>query len=216
MEMIQERLNAIRGLNPLSPTKCAEINIQSVHKGGYFDLDGQTWLVERVNRYLDVKWKNFKKRSQEYWVTELKLFSLNTGNTTYLEWEVDDELEICQTDSEIKLRDIQYGGKPITHNDIAFIEDEEYGQVNVNGRTFHYSDDDTWAGLFYSDTSPDKEIPVRCYEFESDDNQYLTIELWQGAKSERPEREAFISHSVKGSSIQILQIGSNNEDTDSK
>lgn len=205
MDVIQQRLNAIRGLQPLDEVQCSALDIKAVKQGGYFDLNGETYRVETLSQYLDVKWKNFKKRSEDYWVTELKLFSLNTGKTVYLEWEEDDELEISQTNQEIKLRDIRFDGKPITHDAIAFIEDEEYGEVQVNGKTYHYSDDDTWAGLFYGDSDKEEGVPVRFYEFESDDGDYLTIELWQQSAKERPEREAFLSHSVNHRSINILQ-----------
>jgi len=205
MNVIQQRLEAIRGLTPLDEKQCATLDIKSIKQGGYFELNDETYRVESLSQYLDVKWKNFKKRSQDYWITELKLFSLNSGKTVYLEWEEDDELEICQTDKEIKLRDIHFDGKPITHNAIAFIEDEEYGEVQINGKTYHYSDDDTWAGLFYADSKKEEGIPVRCYEFESDAGDYLTIEMWQQSAKERPEREAFLSHSVNSRSINILQ-----------
>jgi hypothetical protein len=206
MQLFQQRLEAIRGLKPLNQAERTALDVRALKKGGYFDLNDQTYRVEKVNRYLDVKWKNFKKRSADYWVTELKLFCLHTGETLYLEWEEDDELEVVQTDNELKLREIIFKGKPVSHADLNNIAEEEYGEVIVNNTTYYYSEDDSWAALFYEDSNSVEGIPVRCFEFESDSGTFLTIELWQQSAKEKPEREAFLSHSINPQNIQVLQI----------
>lgn len=212
MPDLEIRLNAIRGLSAPSTETSKTLSITDVNAGGYLEIDGETYLVKQLHRYLDVKWKNFGKRKKDYWVTELQLFNVLTGASTFLEWEYDDELEICLTLSQVKLRDILFNNTAITRNDIEAIAEQEHGTVTCKGNNFHYSDDDTWAALFYRDhvqesntqeTEPEK---VRMYEFASNNDQYLTIELWEN-EDDKPEREAFISKEIAERSLKVLQIG---------
>ena len=202
---VQERLTAIRGLNPAPLTKRKSFDIRNLKQGGYVDWNDQTWLVKNVYLYLDVKWKDFSKRKKDYWVTELELYSLNTGKVGFVEWEYDDELEVSQTDSTVQLRDIQYDGRAIKHRDLEEIAEEEEGEVIVEGTSYFYVEDDTWAGLFMKAGSSNKGTPMRAYEFASQKDTYLTIETWHEEDDDRPEREAFLSHEIKGNVFDVLQ-----------
>lgn len=206
MSDVATRLTAIRGLNPLSSVEQNKLDITNLKKGGYLELDGQTWRVTNIFLYLDVKWDNFKPRKKDYWVTELELFSLETGKTMYVEWEIDDELEVCQTDSLVKMRDIKFDGKSLSRADLDYIADEEEGTVTHNGVDYAYSEDDTWAGRFIKANGSKDGIPMRAYEFESDDDTFLTIETWHEDDDERPDREAFTSHQINSKTISILQV----------
>jgi hypothetical protein len=205
MMNVQERLAAIRGLNPAPVAERASFDIRDLKKGGYVDWDDQTWLVQHVYLYLDVKWKDFSKRKKDYWVTELELVSLNTAKVRFVEWEYDDELEVSQTDLIVALRDIQYGGRPIKHRDLAEIAEEGEGEVIVDGTTYAYVEDDTWAGLFMKAGGSKKGTPMRAYEFASEKDTFLTIETWHEDDEDRPEREAFVSHQIKGNLFEVLQ-----------
>jgi len=205
MMNVQERLTAIRGLNPVSVTERKSFDIRNLKKGGYVDWDDQTWLVQNVYLYLDVKWKDFSKRKKDYWVTELELVSLNTGKVCFVEWEYDDELEVSQTDSIVALRDIHYDGRSIKYRDLEDIAEEEEGEVIVAGTTYFYVEDDTWAGLFMKAGGSKEGTPMRAYEFASKKDTYLTIETWHEDNDDRPEREAFISHEIKGNLFEVLQ-----------
>lgn len=206
MKDLSQRLAAIRGLNPLPTQERRTLDITTIKKGGYLELDSQSWKVNNIFLYLDVKWSNFKHRKKDYWVTELELYSLNTGKTMYVEWEIDDELEVCQTDALVKMRDIQFDGKSLSRADLDYIADEEEGEVTHNGVRYEYSEDDTWAGLFIKSHGSKDGIPMRAYEFESDKGQFLTIETWHEDDDERPDREAFLSHQIDSHDITILQI----------
>jgi len=205
MMNVQERLAAIRGLNPAPVAERKTFDIRNLKNGGYVDWDDQTWLVQNVYLYLDVKWKDFSKRKKDYWVTELELVSLNTGKVRFVEWEYDDELEVSQTDSTVQLRDIQYDGRSIKHRDLEEIAEEEEGEVIVDGTKYSYVEDDTWAGLFTKAGGSKEGTPMRAYEFASRKNTYLTIETWHEDDDDRPEREAFVSHEIKGSLFEVLQ-----------
>ena len=206
MTDVATRLAAIRGLNPLSLADRTKLDITSLKKGGYLELDEQTWKVTNIFLYLDVKWKNFKPRKNDYWVTELELLSLETGKTMYIEWEIDDELEVCQTDSLVKMRDIKFEGKSLSRADLDYIADEEEGTVTYNGVEYAYSEDDTWAGRFIKANGSKDGIPMRAYEFESENETFLTIETWHEDDDERPDREAFISHQISNKAVSVLQI----------
>jgi translation elongation factor P/translation initiation factor 5A len=211
---VSQRLAAIRGLTPLPESAQKKLDITALKKGGYVDFDDQTWKVTNIYRYLDVKWKDFKPRKQDYWVTEYELFSLNTGNSIFIEWEIDDELEIYRTDSAIKLRDISFNNATLKQGDLVYIADEEEGVIKHNGIAYHYNDDDSWAARFFKDDidlkSLDKEagLPVKIYEFESNNNVSLSIEAWHEEDDARPEREAFTSSKVAAKAFHVLQTES--------
>lgn len=219
--MQKQRLDAIRGLRPVNAAEAPRRQITDVTEGGYIELASQTWglnsqvwQVKRINRYLDVRWKNFAKRAKDYWVHELELFSLNDGKTLFIEWEIDDHLEISITKKEIPMREIHYKGKAIKFSDLLEIAEEEEGEVVVNDGsldahvTFAYSEDETWAARYYSGSSDSDGDNVRFFEFESADNQEaLTIEAWETHPEDKPEREAFISRSMPASDITVLQAG---------
>lgn len=205
MTTVASRLEAIRGLNPLPVKDRKKLDVTSLKKGGYLELDDQTWKVNKLFFYLDVKWNDFSRRKKDYWVTELELFSLNTGKTINIEWEIDDALEISQTTALIKLRDIKFENKSLSRADLEYIADEEEGEVEVNGVCYEYSEEDTWAGLFLKSRDSKEGIPMRSYEFESHDEKYLSIETWHEDDEDRPQREAFLSHEIKSHSITVLQ-----------
>jgi len=205
MTDITERLAAIRGLEPVSPNQQKKLDITHLKKGGYLELEGETWMVKKVYYYLDVKWSDFSKRKKDYWVCELEIFSLNTGKTSYLEWEKDDDIEIYLTTDLVKLRDIKFNGRAIKHEDLVEIAEEEEGDLTVMNTEYAYSDDDTWAALFMKDKNEAHGIPMRTYEFESDSGLSLSIETWHEDEDERPDREAFLSQPVGKKKISILQ-----------
>ncbi|MFT6732754.1 MAG: hypothetical protein ACJAS9_000936 [Polaribacter sp.] len=205
---LKQQLQAIRSLEILPKEASQKIDITSVKMGGFIDLNNDTWQIINYYSYLDVKWDDFSPRKKDYWIIELELYSLTRGIKTFVEWEIDDELEVCLTDASIKLRDIQLDGKPLSKKDLAYIVDEEEGEVIYKGTKYFYSDDETWAGLFFRNALDAKNksnsIPLRMYEFESDDSQYLSVESWH-ENEDKVEREAFVSHSIKSKDIQVLQ-----------
>lgn len=200
---LTEQFQAVRGLSSVPEQRQCKQDLRKVKKGGYIEIKGNTFLVSEVFRYLEVKWNSFKKKKNEYWVTELQLLNVLTGEKTFIEWEFDDELEISQTLSEVQLKDLTENGKPISRKTLDDIAEEESGILKYKGKNYHYIEDDTWAALFYRNPS-DEPLQVRMYEFKGDDGSYLTLELWQDEDS-KPEREAFISKELAASAIKILQ-----------
>jgi hypothetical protein len=197
------QFQAVRGLSSMPSQRDCKQDIRQVKKGGYLEIKKNTFLVSEVFRYLEVKWSSFKKKKSEYWVTELQLVNVLTGEKTFIEWEFDDELEVSQTVTEVQLKDLTENGKPISRQTLDDIAEEEYGILKYNGQKYHYVEDDTWAALFYRNES-DEPLQVRMYEFKGDDGSHLTLELWEDDDS-KPEREAFISNELAASAINVLQ-----------
>ncbi len=203
----QKRRDAIKGLNPITSSNRYKYSIQDIQTGGYIAFDNQNWKVLSLSKYLDVKWSNFKKRKKDYLVTELELFSLKSGKTTYLEWEFDDELEIYQTTQEIKLKELTFNGQKIKKSVLEDISEEEEGEIKYKGELYSYMEDYTWAGLYFKDESSQEGIPVRFYEFESKRGISLTVEMWyEEVGDDRPQREAFLSCELSPTKIEILQL----------
>jgi hypothetical protein len=203
MNNYSELFSAVRGISPIS-SALGKIDIRDVKQGGFIEIQNETYMVSELFRYLEVKWKSFNKKKNEYWVTELQLLNVITGQKTFIEWEFDDELEMGQTVSEVKLSNITYQSDPVTRSDLYDIAENEHGSVKHEGIEFHYVEDDSWAALFYRNDS-DEPLPVRMYEFMSKSGLFLTIELWEDDDS-KPEREAFISKELAIDSVAVIQI----------
>lgn len=199
---IKKRLGAIRGLNPMPEAERHKFGIADLKIGGYFSFRGQNWKVVSISRYLDVKWENFGRRKKEDWTTELTFLSLSTGELGFIEYSKDDFFEIFFTEKEVKLRELGIG-----RSELEAIADEEEGYVFLGGMRFHYSEDETWAALYFRE-GESVGIPVRFYEFEGDDGTCLTVELWHDDMTgdAHPEREAFISGEIDPSELAILQL----------
>lgn len=205
MISLHERINAIRQLEPVAPIERNKLNIEDLQVGGFLKIKESAFQVKSLGYYLDVKWKDFSARKSEYWVTELELLNLHNGVVKYFEWERDDELELSITEEFVKLRDIKYSGSSLTHAHLDSIADNEEGTVSFKGVNYHYVEDDTWAGRYAKEKRKDG-APMRAYEFEGDDDTFLTIETWHEADDERPDREAFLSRAVSVRDIEILQL----------
>jgi hypothetical protein len=201
----KQRFDAVRGLSMPSAGSRPKADITSVKKGGYIEFGGNSFQVVKVNRYLEVKWKNFSKLKKEYWVTELQLFNLLTGGSSAIEWEIDDELEVSVTTQRVSLLDITFKGGHLKYADLELIADEEEGVVSVAGTTFHYEEDDTWAALFYGGDSDDHS-QVRMMEFSDRGKKGLTVELWE-EEACKPAKEAFLSEAINPSTVTVLQAG---------
>jgi hypothetical protein len=204
MHNIKARLDTIRQLNVLPESKASKLSVKDLVQGSFLAMGEDVFKVESVSRYLDVKWSSFAPRKNDYVITELELFSVNSGDKVYLEWEEDDELEIFLTTDLVKLREISVSGKTLTTSLLEDIAEEEEGVVSVNGVSYEYSEEDTWAGRFSKSGDLKDGTPMRAYEFESNDGKSLTIETWHEDADEKPDREAFISKQVKPSAIKVL------------
>lgn len=205
----QKRMTAKRELSPLQPNERVNLDVTNLKVGGYLNLRKENWKVIRIGSYLEVRWSDFSKRKKMEITYELTLFSLKTGSVHYLEYYVDDEVEVTFTDAEIKYKDITFNGKPLKFHTLMEISDEEEGTLYFNGKAFHYSEDETLAAQYFKDFENGNEPDfVRLYEFEAKDGTYLTVECWFAEQDEdKCEIKAYLSSDVDNSEIEILQVG---------
>jgi hypothetical protein len=81
----RQRFEAIRGLSMHTVGDRPKVDITAVKQGGYIEFGGDTFQVLKLNRYLEVKWEDFSKLKKDYWVTELLLLNLLTGESATIE-----------------------------------------------------------------------------------------------------------------------------------
>lgn len=187
-----KRFDALRTLrNPIEVSEQYRFTLTDVRKNGFITLDGTLYLIQDI---FDYEERNKQGKTVWKW-KELELFGIENGEIRYLEYEMDDGLEISLTDRELKLREIG-----VTIQQIRSIADEEEGKILFNGNTYYYEDD--YKAYFIKDG---EEQEVTLYEFESENGQYITIEGWG---EENDEYEAFLSLPIKEHSIVLIALGS--------
>jgi len=201
-----KRYDLLRKMQAIPNTKRSSLSIMDVKQGGFLKLNNVLYYVDSVSKYLETKW-DFRKKKNDYYVTELTLINIKTGEKKYIEWEIDDELEIYETIKTLKMRDFRFHGEKVNQSTLEYIAEEEEGEIQYNGKSFYYSEDDTWAAKWFKNSNEKTGVPVKMFEFESDDNDYLTIEVWYDTVSaDRGEKEAFLSKPISSKQIEILQL----------
>jgi len=189
----------------LSSIKSKNLTIKDLKMNSFLKYQNQTLFIEDIATYLEVKWKNFKPKKEDYIVTEFKCFSLITGETIYIEWEEDDEIEAFITTEVIRLNNIKCNDKNINNALLEYLAEEEEGIVEFNNNKYEYIENDTWAALYNSKKYTDNK--VRLYEFSNinNDDDFLTIEVWED-EDDKPEKEAFLSKKLNLKDIKILSL----------
>jgi hypothetical protein len=202
----QERRLHISNLTTLiAKEERFRLSIKDLKKGSYLSIKKENFVVLSYATYLETKWKNFKKKKEDYYITELKLFSLSTGMISYIEWEEDDEIEAYQTLKEIKATDIKCNGKNISRKIIEDISQEESGELTYNNESYYYEDEDTYAALYSNENYQDAAVKV--YGFANKNEQYISIEFWYEEQDDaKPEKEVFLSKELDLSSLSVLQL----------
>lgn len=202
----QKRREYIAGLDKLIPlSKQHQYGIKDLKKGSYLSIDKENFTVLSISTYLETKWENFKKKKNDYIITELELFCLGSGEVRYIEWEEDDVVEAYITTDVLTLKSLKYRNKPVTKAVLDDIAENEEGILTVNGTQYHYDDEDTFSALYNSDKHTD--IPVRVFEFYCDNAQSLSVEFWYDDNDDlKPEKEAFFSKELNLNTLTVLQL----------
>lgn len=203
------RLDGIRRIaNPVAAAVAHRHDITSVKKNGSIRIGTTHFLVLSVSTYTEEDWDWKKKPAKPDVVTELELLNLATGEKTYLEWSKDDEVEMCLTERELRLRDLcDDERQQIDDTDLPqIVEDED--SVFLNGRRFDYDDDDSWAAGYRRDGTAEVEY-LRSYEFACGES-YLSIEEWfqDGKGKGRKTHKVYLSRPVRASEVKVLALGS--------
>lgn len=213
LSIFRRTLDVARTIDPVSvihPNERHAKSIKDVGMGGVIRLDGEVFVVRATSTLTQTK-DDYKAlpKNKAYVATEFTLFSLKTGEVRYIEWGIDDELEISFTEAKISRADLRNrlkydDGEVVDVDDVDEIIEEEEDLV-FNGRTYHYSDD--WPAKFKS--SDGRAFYAYLYEFEDANGHQLTIEGWSndGDEDGEWEYEVFLSRPVDPLSVEIISLG---------
>jgi hypothetical protein len=195
------RLAEIRRIEHITPQgRRPQYSIKDVGIGGVIRFEKKTYRVTGTSVYRETDDKF--RRDKQYLVTELTLFCLETGETNYIEWAVDDTLEISFTKRELHAKDLRYdNGEPVSLDDIDEMAEEEEILVFDNV-TFNYDDD--WSAKWLS--SDGRKSCVFFVEFGSAASGWITVESWSddGEEDGDWEYQAFYSVDVAPTAIEVI------------
>jgi hypothetical protein len=177
-----KRFDELRSMKPVSQDERYKLKVTDLQEGSFIKLNNKTYKVtdEFVYRYKKDRW------------TELQLMCVEDESIIYIEIEVDDEVEIYLTETELKLREIG-----VSKSDLEELVDEE-GSIKYGGIKYWYEDD--YKVKFSRASDEDNTEDVYIYEFESDNDEYLTIEEWDGSY------EVFLSTELNKKRLEIVNI----------
>lgn len=202
---LQKQFAHIRSIDPatvVDPKKRFQYNIKSLAEGSVFRLNGQTYLVLELGTYTETD-DQFK--SARAWTGhELKTVCLDTGATHNIEWEEDDEVEVTVTLEEVQFADLYYDdGESIAQDsdDLDEIVEKKW-EIVCRDKTFYYSDD---YAAWYTRKDGDKKENVYFYEFESEDEVQITIEVWV-PESGKETFQVFISKSIDPDDLEVVAV----------
>lgn len=167
-----------------------EQGISAVSAGEFLKIGDALYRVSDENHYAE---------GRDRW-HELVLYCIQTGETTYLEWEKDDVVELDLTIRAVSLKELG-----VRADTIEEMSEEEEGEIRFDGRTFLYEDD--YRAYFSRGASSDRE-EVYVYEFEAADGALrLTVEEWGDDKSGY-DYEAFISRPLEHHEVEFIALAS--------
>lgn len=186
-----EQFAAIRKMpTPIPEEARFERSIEDVEAGGYIRFEGKSYRCESVNAY---------EREGFRWL-ELVLFCMNSGETTYLEWEKEDDVSVFVTRKKLTFEEAGLESK----EKLWEISEKESGDTRAQGRTFHYHEDS--AVTFFRD-GKGEGTPFHQYQFaESGENAYVSVEEW-GDDDDGYEHSIALSEKLDPRSIETLVTG---------
>lgn len=189
LRRIDRQFDAVRAMpEPIPLRERYRSGIEDIGVGAYLRCAGQLFRVESISQY---------REKNESW-SELEIFSLTTGESTYMEWEKDDEVEVSLNGPEHSLSDLG-----VTSDQVEDMSDAEEGEISFEGRTYRYDDD--YGATYFREPGATGE-PVYFYDFETRDEKYcLTVEEW-GSASEGYEYSAFVSEYIEPETIEVLVL----------
>ncbi|MCP4693777.1 MAG: DUF4178 domain-containing protein [Desulfobacterales bacterium] len=203
---IQRQLAHVRSIDAgriIDPGKRFEYGVKDLKTGDVYRLNNQTYLVLEVGVYTETD-ENFQ-RDLDWTGHELKSVCLETGVAHNLEWEEDDEIEASLTLSEIKMSALRYDdGEAIAADSDDLDEIVEKGwDVKYQEKLFHVEDD---FAAWWTPGEGARREKVFFYEFESDDGEALTIEVWPRSNN-KEDFQVFLSRSINPDNIEVIASG---------
>ncbi len=180
-----------------------QVSFSPVKPGAVVEIGGVPYLVEAIGTYTETSW-GFAPMKAGDTVTEWRMRSLEDGGVRYFEWYEDDVIEAYLTEEELSSDPSRYGLRSWKE----FLQDDGLDSsltIRVNGDTFRYDDDESWAARYQGKKSGAEF--VRCYEFVAErGNLGLTIEVW-GKQGEQGV-SLWLSREVIPASMKLIAKGS--------
>lgn len=190
---MDKSFNAVRQV-PLTKMKVIErskYGIRDLKKGSVILFQGNVYLITD-------KYKYYKKKKNILDGEEFQLTDVLTGNIRYMEYSVDDTIEIFVTEREVTAKEL---ANIIPEMSYQFLMQTQDFHLPSDDMDYYYDDD--WKSRFVKsgETLEDAEL-VKMVEFESDDEEtYLTFEYWEDGSA-----EAFISYEIQSHEFEILSL----------
>ena len=197
------RFATLFAIDPRTIIKMSDRHAATIDKvgvGGVIRIGGETFVVQKIAKYVETNEEGTK--DLDYNVTELVLLSLKTGETRYIEWSVDDEIEISFTERKLSAPELARELRGLDGDTVDI--DEEIDDIDgfrFNGRDYAYDDD---YPCRYS-ASDGRSGKATMYEFGSDEVGWLTIEAWKNG--DEWEYEGYLSRALPARSIEVISIG---------
>lgn len=187
---LDRQFAAVRAMPPPIPRSDRyRHGVEELRKGAYFRIRNVVYRVEAVSEYREKK---------ETW-QELECLAIQTGETVFIEWERDDEVEVSLNGPELSLRDLGVDAARVES-----ISDEERGSIRYAGKTFHYDDD--YAATYHREGAVEGQ-KVYFYDFETEDEKWgLAVEEW-GNEPDGFEYQAFMCEYLSDDDIEVLVAG---------
>ena len=193
MNTLDKEFDTIRQLHsPIQKSQQYKHSVKELKEGDFFTIEDLTYYVEELYTYEE---RNKSGKTTWSW-QEMKLFCIEKGTTSYLEYEEDDALEIYFCDTKIKLREL--GIKIETIKEYC---DDEEGAITFKGKKFNYEDD--YKAYFIKKNA--EASPCMFYDFEANDGTLLSIEEWTDEAGS--DYEVFISKEIEAKNISIISLG---------
>ena len=189
LRQLDRQFDAIRAMpDPIPARERYRHTIEDVVVGAYLRVGREIHRIESANLYRE-------KGSQ--W-TELELLGLESGETVWVEWEKDDEVEVSVSGRELSLSDLG-----VSSDQVEEMSEAESGRISFEGKSFHYDDD--YGAQFHRDGG-DASEPVYFYDFETPDERFcLSVEEW-GSAADGYEYVAFVSEYIEPDTIEIVAL----------
>ncbi|MCI5108430.1 MAG: DUF4178 domain-containing protein [Candidatus Pacebacteria bacterium] len=187
---------------PLSKEEAVNATIKDIKKGGFLEFQGTTYEVISVGLYTETN-KDYSQK-KKFFSVELELVDVMSGKTLWMEWEEDDEVEICVSQSRHSLREVRNEDGDVISDPWDYTDEGEC--LVFQGISYWYDDD--WPSV-YKREGQDDEDKVYMHDFESENGTCLSIEKWID-DDDTCEFQVYVSKNVRASEIQILQIGDQN------
>lgn len=202
------RFDALFAIDPTKVIKKGNrhgASITEVEKGGVLRFRHDVFVVTDVATCTETDEKY--KKHKDYFSTEFTLYSLKTGETRYLEWEKDDDVEISLTERKLKRAELRSkltysNGEPVDLDDMDDVADDGTDLV-FEGKVYSYDDD--WPARYVSQDGRTGNVYI--YEFgDASQQHWLTIEAWQ-EEGGGEDFEVFVSSNIKPAEIEIISLG---------